>query len=148
MAPNIFRGNGSFVKELNSAFIWPVTIYYEDTDAGGVVYHSNYLKFFERARTEMLRSRGITQRTLLQDDIGFVVRKLEIDYIEGAKLDDSLTVMTVILQMKKATILFCQELVNPDQKVLCRATVKVACINTKLMKPTAIPLPVISELSK
>jgi acyl-CoA thioester hydrolase len=136
------------VQQLDSAFIWPITIYYEDTDAGGVVYHANYLNFFERARTEMLRSRGIAQHTLLESGIGFVVRKLEIDYFDGAKLDDSLTVMTVILQIKKATILFCQELVNPDQKVLCRATVKVACINTKLMKPTAIPLPVISELSK
>ncbi|TOP05405.1 acyl-CoA thioesterase, partial [Vibrio parahaemolyticus] len=64
----------------SNPFRWPITVYYEDTDAGGVVYHSNYLKFFERARTEMLRAKGISQHVLLEQNIGFVVRHMDIDF--------------------------------------------------------------------
>ncbi len=67
--------------EAAQAFNWPITVYYEDTDAGGVVYHSNYLKYFERARTELLRNSGVSQQALLERDLGFVVRHLAIDYI-------------------------------------------------------------------
>jgi acyl-CoA thioester hydrolase len=129
----------------NVKFEWPVTVYYEDTDAGGVVYHANYLKFFERARTEMLRRWGVSQRLLLAQDIGFVVRSMEIDFIQGATLDEQLTVVSMISQQKKASLLFCQELVNADQQVLCRAQVKVACINNKKMRPIAIPLSIFSK---
>ncbi|SMR99485.1 tol-pal system-associated acyl-CoA thioesterase [Vibrio mangrovi] len=123
----------------------PVTIYYEDTDAGGVVYHSNYLKFFERARTEMLREQGICQRDLLEQSIGFVVRSMEIDFLKGARLDEHLEVLTRLIEKKKASLVFCQELVNPDHEVLCRAIVKVACIDTQKMKPQGIPDAVFSE---
>ncbi|SON48993.1 tol-pal system-associated acyl-CoA thioesterase [Vibrio tapetis] len=127
-------------------FEWPITIYYEDTDAGGVVYHSNYLKFFERARTELLRSVGVSQQVLLEKNTGFVVRHMDIDFIQGAKLDQQLTVLTTITQLKRASITFCQELVNPEGKILCKALVKVACIDSKLMKPQAIPNSITSEL--
>ena len=127
------------------AFRLPVTIYYEDTDAGGVVYHSNYLKFFERARTEMLRERGICQRELLEQSIGFVVRSMEIDFLKGARLDEHLHVLTHMTEQKKASMVFCQELVNPDDEVLCRAIVRVACIDTKKMKPQGIPESMFSE---
>lgn len=127
-------------------FEWPVTIYYEDTDAGGVVYHSNYLKFFERARTELLRSVGVSQQVLLEKNTGFVVRHMDIDFIQGAKLDQQLTVLTTISQLKRVSITFCQELVNPDGKILCKALVKVACIDSKLMKPQAIPSSITAEL--
>lgn len=127
-------------------FEWPITIYYEDTDAGGVVYHSNYLKFFERARTELLRSVGVSQQVLLEKNTGFVVRHMDIDFIQGAKLDQQLTVLTTISQLKRASITFCQELVNPEGKILCKALVKVACIDSKLMKPQAIPNSITSEL--
>ena len=130
-----------------SAFHWPVTIYYEDTDAGGVVYHSNYLKFFERARTEMLRAVVVSQQTLLQQNIGFVVRHVDIDFLQAARLDDMLTINTVISALKKASLIFCQELVNPEGKVLCKAIVKLACIYNQNMRPKAMPQSIILELT-
>ncbi|MBD1575397.1 tol-pal system-associated acyl-CoA thioesterase [Vibrio sp. S11_S32] len=135
-------------EQATSAFKWPITIYYEDTDAGGVVYHSNYLKFFERARTELLRMLGISQFTLLEQEIGFVVRHMDIDYIHGATLDQQLNVITTISSLKKASIIFCQELVNLDGKVLCKTNVKVACVNITKMKPQAIPSSIMLELTR
>lgn len=129
------------------AFKWPIRIYYEDTDAGGIVYHSNYLKYFERARTEMLRSIGVSQQVLLREHLGFVVRHMEIDFRQGARLDESLVVETRIAQLKRASLNFCQEIVNLEGKVLCKAMVKVACIDTAAMKPKAIPTFMITELS-
>jgi len=128
-------------------FHWPITIYYEDTDAGGVVYHSNYLNFFERARTEMLRAIGVSQKVLLEQRVGFVVRHAEIDFKQGARLDDQLTVVTSIADLKKASLTFCQELVNPEGQLLCKAIVKVACIDNEKMKPKAMPQSIILELT-
>ncbi|WP_407702354.1 tol-pal system-associated acyl-CoA thioesterase [Vibrio algarum] len=130
-----------------SPFKWPVTIYYEDTDAGGVVYHSNYLKFFERARTELLRHIGVSQQVLLEENIGFVVRHIDIDFLQGARLDDQLTVVTTVSELKKASIVFCQEIVNLEGRALCKALVKVACVNSQKMKPQAIPSSLIAELN-
>ncbi|SJN55944.1 Acyl-CoA thioester hydrolase YbgC [Vibrio ruber DSM 16370] len=124
---------------------FPVTIYYEDTDAGGVVYHANYLKFFERGRTEMLREQGVCQRELLEQNMGFVVRSMELDFLKAARLDDNLVVITQLTEKKKASLIFCQELVNPREEVLCRAIVKVACIDIQKMKPQGIPDTVFSE---
>ncbi|GAD79023.1 tol-pal system-associated acyl-CoA thioesterase [Vibrio ezurae] len=134
-------------KAETTLFRWPIRIYYEDTDAGGIVYHSNYLKFFERARTEMLRAIGVSQEVLLQEKLGFVVRHMDIDFLQGAKLDQELTVLTHISQIKRASLDFCQEIVNLEGRVLCKATVKVACINTAKMRPQAIPSFMITELS-
>ncbi|WP_102563362.1 tol-pal system-associated acyl-CoA thioesterase [Vibrio sp. 10N.286.49.B3] len=128
-------------------FTWPITVYYEDTDAGGVVYHSNYLKYFERARTELLRSIGVSQQTLLAENIGFVVRHIDIDFLQGAKLDDQLTVTTTISQLKRASLVFCQEIVNHEGVVLCTAQVKVACIDNQKMKPKAMPQSIILEFT-
>ncbi|WP_375753526.1 tol-pal system-associated acyl-CoA thioesterase [Vibrio sp. HN007] len=130
-----------------SPFEWPVTVYYEDTDAGGVVYHSNYLKFFERARTELLRSVGVSQNILLEQNIGFVVRHMDIDFLQGAKLDENLTVLTTINELKKASLTFCQKIVNLEGRTLCKASVKVACVNSQKMKPQAIPVSIIAELT-
>ncbi|WP_047043831.1 tol-pal system-associated acyl-CoA thioesterase [Vibrio mexicanus] len=131
----------------NSTFRWPVTVYYEDTDAGGVVYHSNYLKYFERARTELLRSIGVSQQVLLEQNIGFVVRHMDIDFLQGARLDDHLTVITTISELKKASLTFCQEIANPNGKILCKAMVKVACIDNQRMRPTAIPQSIVLEFT-
>ncbi len=128
-------------------FEWPVTVYYEDTDAGGVVYHSNYLKYFERARTELLRNVGVSQQTLLEQNIGFVVRHMDIDFLQGARLDDHLVVKTAIAEAKKASLTFCQEIVNPEEKTLCKAMVKVACIDNEKMRPIAIPQSIVMELT-
>ena len=117
----------------------PIRIYYEDTDAGGVVYHARYLHFFERARTEYLRSIGFTQQVLLREQqIAFVVKSLVIDYKFPAKLDDWLFVETEIVAIKGATILFKQYL-KRDTDVLSMADVKVACVDLNKMKPVAIP---------
>ncbi|MBM7036152.1 hypothetical protein ST37_13995 [Vibrio sp. qd031] len=130
-----------------SHFQWPVRIYYEDTDAGGIVYHSNYLKYFERARTELLRSKGVSQQVLLEQHTGFVVRHMDIDFKQGATLDEALIVNTWIKEQKKASLIFCQEMVNDNGRVLCSATVKVACVNTQKMKPMAIPSYLVTELT-
>ncbi|MGF1756815.1 tol-pal system-associated acyl-CoA thioesterase [Photobacterium sagamiensis] len=131
-----------------NVFKWPVTIYYEDTDVGGLVYHSNYLKFFERARTELLRSIGVSQQSMFDDNTSFVVRHMDIDFLKGARLDEKLVIRTKANAVRKASIEFCQDLVNNDGQILCKATVKVACINPVTMKPIAIPENIKSEISK
>ena len=124
---------------LNSTFSFPVRVYYEDTDAGGVVYHARYLHFFERARTEYLRALNFTQQTLLQErQLAFVVKSLAIDYCVAAKLDDFLTVKTEVAEIKGATILFEQRLMR-ETVMLSKATVKVACVDLGKMKPVALP---------
>ncbi|EAS64191.1 tol-pal system-associated acyl-CoA thioesterase [Photobacterium angustum] len=126
------------MTQLN-VFKWPVTIYYEDTDVGGVVYHANYLKFFERARTEYLRKIGLNQQQLFSQNMSFVVRSLNIDFLRGAKLDDQLMVHTVVQNTRRASIEFSQELVNNNNEVLCKALVKIACVDPTKMKPIALP---------
>ena len=116
----------------------PIRIYYENTDAGGVVYHAQYLNFFERARTEFLRSLSFSQESLLRDKIAFVVKKIEIDYKIPARLDDLLNVETNIIDIKKASILFQQKLLK-DNLCLSEAKVLVACVDLNRMKPIAVP---------
>ncbi|MGX2955581.1 tol-pal system-associated acyl-CoA thioesterase [Ursidibacter sp. B-7004-1] len=117
---------------------FPIRIYYENTDAGGVVYHAQYLNFFERARTEFLRSLSFSQENLLRDKIAFVVKKIEIDYKVPARLDDLLNVETTIIDIKKASILFQQKLLK-DNLCLSEAKVLVACVDLNRMKPIAVP---------
>ncbi|WP_439243406.1 tol-pal system-associated acyl-CoA thioesterase [Lonepinella sp. BR2474] len=129
-------------------FQFPVRVYYEDTDAGGVVYHARYLHFYERARTEFLRSLHFSQQHLLTEQgIAFVVKSMSIDYLLPAKLDDSLMVETKIEQMKGATIFFSQCLKRENQ-VLSVATVKVACVDLGKMKPVALPKEVKAAFSQ
>ncbi len=134
----------------SSPFKWPITIYYEDTDAGGVVYHSNYLKYFERARTELLRHKGFSQRLLLEQNIAFAVRHVEMDFLHPARLDDQLTVETTVLEIRKASIIFCQKIVNLEGRPLCTASIKVACVGifNQEMKSQAIPDSLIVELNQ
>ncbi|OOR98703.1 tol-pal system-associated acyl-CoA thioesterase [Haemophilus paracuniculus] len=117
---------------------FPIRVYYEDTDAGGVVYHANYICFFERARTEFLRQGGFSQQFLLANQIAFVVKNLAIDYKTPARLDDLLTVKTEIKALKKASIVFLQRLYRGDL-CLSEATVTVASVDLTKMKPIAIP---------
>jgi len=123
---------------------YSLRIYYEDTDAGGIVYYANYLKFFERARTEWLRELGINQATFLEQNIGFVVRKVEMNNVASAKLDDLLNVNSTITTLKRASLVFYQQITNQAQQVICTATVHVACVNfqrddSQRIKPVAIP---------
>ncbi|AWX14776.1 tol-pal system-associated acyl-CoA thioesterase [Mergibacter septicus] len=117
----------------------PIRIYYEDTDAGGIVYHASYLRFFERARTEFLREKGFSQQNLLNNQqLALVVRKIEIDYLQAAKLDDELCVQTYLTNVKKASVLFEQQLIRDDQ-IICTAKVKIACVDLNSMKPIVLP---------
>lgn len=118
---------------------YQIRIFYEDTDAGGIVYYANYLKFLERARTEWLRNLGIKQSEFLEQKLGFVVRRVEMDNLASAKLDDLITVNTEIIQLKRASITFQQQIFNQSQVLLCTAIIKVACVNLSLAKPCAIP---------
>lgn len=118
---------------------YSLRVYYEDTDAGGIVYYANYLKFFERARTEWLRELGINQQKYLEQKIGFVVRRVEMDNVASAKLDDLLSVNSTITTLKRASLVFHQQIINQAQQVICTATVRVACVNFQSAKPMAIP---------
>ena len=120
-------------------FNWNARVYYEDTDAGGVVYHARYLAFFERARTEMLRHLGISQQKLLQEGIAFVVKKMDISYDFPARLDDMLTISTKIEQIRKASIIFKQTILNQNKQIISSADVVIACVNMAKMKPCALP---------
>jgi len=120
-------------------FFWPVRVYYEDTDAGGVVYYANYLKFFERARTEWLRSFGLNQDKLaLEEGLIFVVRRALLDFARPARLDDLLEVTVEPLKVARVYVDLAQEARRGTQ-LLARAEVRVACLNQSSFKPVAIP---------
>ncbi|MGX9254867.1 tol-pal system-associated acyl-CoA thioesterase [Pantoea ananatis] len=129
-------------------FRWPVRVYYEDTDAGGVVYHASYIAFYERARTEMLRQHHFNQQTLLGQQIAFVVRRMTVDYLSAARLDDLLEIQSEVTSMTRATMTFTQRIVNAEGKVLNEAEVLIACINPHLMKPIALPKSIVAEFKQ
>lgn len=120
-------------------FQWPVRIYYEDTDAGGVVYHTNYIKFMERARTEWLRDLGFEQDEL-RDNGGviFAVRSVQVDYILPAKFNDELLISSKVIQKGKASISIEQE-IQRDSTRLCKGVIKVATLDDKSFRPKAMP---------
>lgn len=130
---------------LGAKMHFPIRVYYEDTDAGGVVYHANYICFFERARTEFLRQGGFSQQALLAENFAFVVKTLTIDYKLPARLDDLLSVQTTVKAVKKATIIFEQNLFKADI-CLCSAEVTVASVDLIKMKPKAIPQAILDAL--
>lgn len=115
-------------------------IYYEDTDAGGVVYYANYLKFLERARTDFLLSIGILQSNFVKNDIFFVVKKCEIEYISSAKLEDIISVSCGIEKIGNAFIGFNQS-IFVDEKTVVMAKIQVVCVqkNNNIFKPHKIP---------
>ncbi len=127
-------------------FRWPISVYYEDTDAGGVVYHSNYLNFFERARTEWLKQIGVKQTQLLADDIAFVVKHADIDFKVAARFEQDLFVDSEVIEMKKASMVFRQRLLDQDGTLYCEAHIQVACVALSRMRPKAIPHHIVQEL--
>jgi 4-hydroxybenzoyl-CoA thioesterase/acyl-CoA thioester hydrolase len=118
-------------------FTLPIRIYIEDTDAAGIVYYVNYLKFMERARTEYLRDMGFGHY-LLTEDYLFVVRKVDIRYKQPARMDDLLKVSAQIIRVGKASLQFKQTLERNDA-ILCEATVDIACVDKIHLKPCALP---------
>jgi acyl-CoA thioester hydrolase len=128
-------------------FTWPVRIYWEDTDAGGVVYHASYLRFLERARTEWLRSLGVHQSKVQENTgLAFLVREMQLDFLRAALLDDELQVTVEVKERRAASILFAQSIYRADGVELLRATVRVACVDTRRMRPVQIPAGLIPGL--
>jgi acyl-CoA thioester hydrolase len=125
-------------------FTWPVRVYYEDTDAGGVVYYANYLKFLERARTEYLRALGFEQDQLKQEyGIIFAVHSLSIKYQKPAVFNDALTVTAEIVDRGNARLTFKQMITrDKDKTSICSAEVIIACLNADKFSPTRIPVQV------
>ena len=112
-----------------NSFVWLVRVYYEDTDAGGIVYYANYLKFLERARTEWLRSLGIEQPSWLAAGVGFVVRQVQLELLQPGRFDDELLVSVEVLKLGRASLQFAQTVRRKNCNTeLCRAQVKVACV--------------------
>ena len=139
MQPKTLSDAGGESLPASSRFSLPVRVYYEDTDAGGVVYYANYLKFCERARTEWLRTLGVSQQALIDEQgLGFVVRSVQADYRASARLDDALEVITQVAMLRRASILFEQQLVR-GQELLFTARVLLASIDLHRQKPVAIP---------
>jgi acyl-CoA thioester hydrolase len=123
------------------AFAWPVRVYFEDTDAAGVVYHANYLRFLERARTEWLRARGWSlERLRTEAGISFVVTRMSIDFRRAARLDDALLATADIASARRVSMMFAQSLVAADDpaRVYVSADVEVACIDLQTMRPRRV----------
>ncbi|MCM2651393.1 tol-pal system-associated acyl-CoA thioesterase [Serratia marcescens] len=132
----------------NTLFRWPVRVYYEDTDASGVVYHARYVAFFERARTEMLRQHNFHQQQLLSEQVAFVVRRMTVDYLASARLDEQLEVQSEITSLRGASLTFAQRIVNSDGALLSQADVLIACIDPHQMKPRALPKSIVAEFKQ
>ena len=123
-----------------NTFNLQVRVYYEDTDRGGVVYYANYLRFFERARSEWLRSLGVNQEQLAAvEGIGFVVARAEIDFRAGARLDDLLSITVKMAQKKKTYFWLEQEARLADGKLCAKARIQAACVRHSDMRPQPIP---------
>lgn len=130
-------------------FQWSVRVYYEDTDAAGLVYHARYLAFYERARTEILRQYDISQQNLLHsENVAFPVRHMSIDYFSPAHLDDMLTVESEVIDVRGASITFAQRIINSLGTELSRAEVLIACIDINKRKPIAFPKSIVAEFKQ
>jgi acyl-CoA thioester hydrolase len=131
-------------------FSWPVRVYWEDTDAGGIVFYANYLKFFERSRTEWLRARGISQQALKATSGGmFVVGEAQVRFLKSARLDDELLVTTSLLNAGRASMTIHQQalLTTADGPLLlCEATIRAGWVNASTLKPDRIPPQILHAL--
>ncbi|MBX9918043.1 MAG: tol-pal system-associated acyl-CoA thioesterase [Nitrosomonas sp.] len=132
----------------NDNFSLPVRVYYQDTDAGGVVYHSNYLNFMERARYEWLRALGFNVHSMVEvHNILFMVRSLEVEYLKPAILDDLLSVTVAVTEVGRSRIALFQEIICNHVK-LVSATIQVVCVGADTLKPVRIPAPLREKIGK
>lgn len=130
------------------SFKWPVRVYYEDTDAGGVVYYANYLRFLERGRTEYMRALGYDLRELALDPgILFVVANVDIDYRRPGRHDDALTVTVAVAERGRAGFTFAQQVRRGDE-LLAEAKVRVACVDAESFRPKALPDDIFDRLER
>lgn len=132
-------------------FTWTVRVYYEDTDVSGVVYHANYLRFFERARTEWLRHLGFDQKRLMDEQgVAFTVASLQVDFQVPARLDDELEVSVEVIRSGRASMQLKQEmrLRNQPDALLCSLICKVGCVDAVSFRPAAMPQAVNEEIKQ
>jgi acyl-CoA thioester hydrolase len=131
-------------------FSWPVRVYYEDTDLGGVVYYANYLKFMERARTEWLRALGFEQDELItKNDVIFAVRNVEVEYIKPARFNDQLTVTVRPVELGRASLALQQEITkDKGLEMLCKGKIKIASLKASTFRPCPIPASIQEKLTK
>jgi acyl-CoA thioester hydrolase len=129
-------------SRIRDRFTWPVRVYYEDTDLGGVVYYANYLKFLERARSEWLRHLGISQVQLLEAErLLFAITAVEVHYLRPARFEDELAVSVELERLRRASMSFRQEIHRQDSaaELLCTAHVTAACLDADSMRPRPLP---------
>jgi acyl-CoA thioester hydrolase len=135
---------------MKATFTFPIRIYWEDTDAGGIVFYANYLKFFERARTEWLRSLGVEQQSLKDKSGGmFVVSETQIKYFSPARLDDLLEVTAQTSEAGRASLVLSQQAwhtVNGQRTLLAEGTIRIGWVDTQTMKPGRIPAQILEAL--
>ena len=129
-----------------TVFTWPVRVYWEDTDAGGIVFYANYLKFFERARTEWLRSLGLAQ-SRLREEVGgiFIVSETYVRYVAPAKLDDELIVTAELKELGKASLIIGQQARRGDT-LLAEGTIRIGWVDDKTLRPGRIPPAILGVL--
>ena len=135
---------------MKAVFTFPIRIYWEDTDAGGIVFYANYLKFFERARTEWLRSLGVEQQSLKDESGGmFVVRETQLKYFSPARLDDLLEVTAQTSESGRASLVLTQQAwlnVESQRKLLAEGTIRIGWVDSQTMKPGRIPAKILEVL--
>ncbi|MGH8283965.1 MAG: tol-pal system-associated acyl-CoA thioesterase [Gammaproteobacteria bacterium] len=133
-----------------AVFTWPVRVYYEDTDMGGVVYYANYLRFLERARTEWLRHLGFEQ-DMLRERLGvqFVVVGIKLDYHRPARFNDELLVSVNVIGIKRVSLVFDQAIhdASAGGALVCSAEIRVACVDSVTIKPKPLPREIVAELA-
>ena len=135
---------------MTTSFVFPIRIYWEDTDAGGIVFYANYLKFFERARTEWLRSLGIQQHALKEESGGmFVVSETQIKYFSPARLDDLLEVTARTAEAGRASLVLAQQAwltIDGERKLLAEGTIRIGWVDSNTLKPGRIPAAILEAL--
>lgn len=132
------------MKEFN----WPIRVYYEDTDSAGVVYHSNYLRFMERGRTEWLRELGYSHNRLSEEEnLVFVVSSMNIEFKRPAYFDELLNVNSRITRLRGTSLVFEQTINNEANETKCRADVYIACVDVNTFKPKRIPAVIRAEFN-
>ena len=138
----------AMMQPVELPFTWPIRVYWEDTDAGGVVYHASYLRFLERARSEWMRGLGYAQQALRDsEDVVFVVRSMRLEFLRAARLDDELIVNVVPVALRPASLLLAQTIRRGGETLLI-AEVKVACVTASDFRPRAVPATLASVLKE
>ncbi len=130
---------------MSTEFSLPLRVYIEDTDAGGIVYYVNYLKFMERARTEFMRASGFGKHFIFNEELMFVVRTVAVDYHRPARLDDALTATAAIAKLGGASMVMRQQVLRGDE-ILAAGEVTIACVDQKTLKPKRLPSEMINTL--